>query len=94
MKTSVSGGSRAFARQGGLALATMAWHQTTVKIGRTPTIIILAIAVSANLLGVFVLARAAMQTGEFTANLAISILLVMVLIPYLIMAVMGPRDPR
>ena len=59
---------------------------------RTLSIILLAIALGVNLLAVVVWSRQAMQTGQITPTLVISILLCLVIAPYLIMAWMRPKD--
>jgi hypothetical protein len=63
-----------------------------VKLPRTLSVILLAVALGVNLLAVAVWGRQAMQTGQFTPTLAISILLCLVIAPYLVMAWMRPKD--
>lgn len=63
-----------------------------MKLPRTLSIILLSIALGVNLLAVVVWSRQAMQTGQFTPTLAISILLCLVIAPYLVMAWMRPKD--
>ncbi len=63
-----------------------------MKLPRTLSIILLAIALGVNLLAVVVWSRQAMQTGQITPTLVISILLCLVIAPYLIMAWMRPKD--
>jgi len=52
----------------------------------------MSLALGVNLLAVVVWGRQAMQTGQFTPTLAISILLCLVIAPYLVMAWMRPKD--
>ena len=63
-----------------------------MKLPRTLSIILLAIALGVNLLAVVVWSRQAMQTGQITPTLVISILLCLVIAPYLVMAWMRPKD--
>lgn len=63
-----------------------------MKLGRTPSIILLSIALAANLLAVAMAAGDAIQSGHFKPSLGISILLCLVITPYLIMAFMRPKD--
>ena len=63
-----------------------------MKLPRTLSIILLAIALGVNLLAVVVWSRQAIQAGQFTPTLAISILLCLVIAPYLVMAWMRPKD--
>ena len=63
-----------------------------MKLPRTLSIILLAIALGVNLLAVVVWSRQALQSGQFTPTLAISILLCLVIAPYLGMAFMRPKD--
>lgn len=62
-----------------------------MKLGRTPTIALLSIALGVNLLAVAIWGRDAMENGRFTPTLGMSILLCLVIAPYLIMAIMGPK---
>lgn len=63
-----------------------------MKLPRTLSIILLSIALGVNLLAVVVWSRQALQTGQFTPTLVISILLCLVIAPYLVMAWMRPKD--
>jgi hypothetical protein len=63
-----------------------------VKLSRTQAIFIFAIALAANLVAVVVWGRHALQTGQFTPSLAISILLCLVIAPYLVMALLRKPD--
>lgn len=63
-----------------------------MKLPRTLSLILLAIALGVNLLAVAVWGRQALQSGQFTPTLAISILLCLVIAPYLVMAWMRPKD--
>lgn len=63
-----------------------------MKLGRTPSIVLLSIALGVNLLAVVIWGRDAMENGQFTPTLGISILLCLVIAPYLIMAIMRPKD--
>jgi hypothetical protein len=63
-----------------------------VKLGRNASIVIFSIALAANLLAVAIWGRQAMQTGEITPSLALSILLCLVIAPYLVMAFLRKPD--
>ncbi|MBX7249807.1 MAG: hypothetical protein K1X35_12280 [Caulobacteraceae bacterium] len=63
-----------------------------MKLSRTQSIVVFAVALAANLAGVVVWGRQALQTGQFTPSLAISILLCLVIAPYLIMALLRKPD--
>ena len=63
-----------------------------MKLPRTLSIILMSLALGVNLLAVVVWGRQAMQTGQFTPTLVISILLCLVIAPYLVMAWMRPKD--
>ena len=62
-----------------------------MKTRRPVILIVLAIAIVANLAAITVGANGLIRSGQWSATLAINILILLVLVPFLIMELMKPK---
>lgn len=62
-----------------------------MKSRRPFVVVVLALAIVANLVAIAVGANGVLRTGQWTPTLAINILILLALVPFLVMELMKPK---